>query len=252
MHYHHQNLTDGKFPLWRYGRAWWWRLAWCWTVFHRPRLGFSVSRSREDGIGFSVRLLLFSLYVHLRAFRPRRDRSRHFDVYWHDGIVWLTLWADPDGDRYYQRPKSMSRWRYFWHRFLGQHTLDVVDWLIGKAKCTHTKGAPIDVFVPLPEGSYRATATPETFEWRRRWYWPLRRRDSVYINIPGGIPFAGKGENSWDCGDDGLFGCGGDTVEGAIAHAVEASLRYRRRYGHDSQGTGRKPAVVLNAESKGP
>ncbi len=26
--YHHQNLSDGKQPLWRHGRAWWGPLAW--------------------------------------------------------------------------------------------------------------------------------------------------------------------------------------------------------------------------------
>jgi hypothetical protein len=75
-------------------------------------------------------------------------------------------------------------------------------------------------------------------------------RDGVKLDIPGGIPHNGKGENSWDCGDDGLWGCGGDTVEEAIGHAVSSVLRSRRRYGHDSHGTGREPVHVVERQAK--
>ncbi len=124
--------------------------------------------------------------------------------------------------------------------------LHVVDWLIGRARCTTTKGEPSRVVIPMPEGSYLANATTESRVWRRRWYWPDRRHDSVWIDIPGGIPHSGKGENSWDCGDDGLFGTGGDTLEEAIANVVRSVLKSRRRYGHDSKATGRTPSVILN------
>ncbi len=122
----------------------------------------------------------------------------------------------------------------------------MVDWVLGRAHCDVTKGEPFAVYIPMPEGSYKATATPETYIWRRRFYVPTRRRDSVSLNIEGGIPHAGKGENGWDCGDDGLWGISGETTEKAIANAVESVLKSRRRYGHDSHNTGRAPALVLN------
>lgn len=46
--------------------------------------------------------------------------------------------------------------------------------------------------------------------------------------------FMGKGENSWDCGEDGLYGCGseGSSLEDAITKTVSIVLRNRRKYGH--------------------
>lgn len=231
--YHHQNLTDGKLPLWRYGRAWWGRLHWGWHAFHRTEL-LSVSVRKW---GFSIYLRAFGFY-----FGDNRDYSEErgrWQISWNDGCLWLEHpWVRQDG---------WVRSDPWWKKMAVLH---VVDWLLGRSRCEHTTGKPVEVFVPLPEGSYRAIATPETYVWRRRFYVPLRRRDDVRLDIPGGIPFSGKGENSWDCGDDGLFGCGGDTIEDAIAQAVKSVLRARRRYGHDSKGTGRAPAVVLNAEVK--
>jgi hypothetical protein len=125
--------------------------------------------------------------------------------------------------------------------------LHIEDWLLGSCRCEHTYGDPFTVYVPMPEGSYKATATPETFVWRRRFYMPVRRREGVKLEIEGGIPHAGKGENGWDCGDDGLWGIGGDTVEKAIGNAVSSVLKSRRSYGYDSRATGRQPAIVLNA-----
>ena len=46
--------------------------------------------------------------------------------------------------------------------------------------------------------------------------------DILELNIPTGIPHEGKGTASWNCGEDGLFGCGcsGDSIEKAIGHTV--------------------------------
>ena len=93
--------------------------------------------------------------------------------------------------------------------------------------------------VPMPEGNYAASWEKKRRTWRyKRWPGRLidivrgpRVRDYVTLDIAGGIPFEGKGENSWDCGMDGLFGCGGRTVEDAVGHAVSSVLRSRERYG---------------------
>jgi hypothetical protein len=102
----------------------------------------------------------------------------------------------------------------------------------------------------MPEGCYEAIATPESRTWTYR-FGIVKRRDSVDLRIDGGIPFSGKGENSWDCGDDGLYGTGGDTLEKAIGHVVTYVLERRKRYGYDSKGTGKQPVVILNKDSNG-
>lgn len=42
-----------------------------------------------------------------------------------------------------------------------------------------------------------------------------------------GIPFPGKGENSWDCGDDAYYGFGGATIESAVADIIADTLKRR-------------------------
>lgn len=232
MRYHHQNLSDGKLPLWRSGRAWLGCLAWEWHVFQKVRFGIEVGRRH-----FSLRLPGLQLYLHSSS-HEAFDEPRCLSVSFHDGSLWIKHpFVRPGGDWRRDDP--------WWKK---QITVDVVDLLIGRRRCTATMGKPFETFVPMPEGSYRATAIPETHVWRRRWYWPLRRRDSVYLRIQGGIPFSGKGENSWDCGDDGLWSISGETLERAIGNAVASALESRRRHGHDSKGTGRAPLRVCNAE----
>lgn len=227
MKYHHQNLTDGRLPLWRHGRARWRSLAWEWAAFHRCGGGASFSVWRW---GLQLGLLWFWLDLRLGG-----RRGGKWSVSCFDGCVWIgTPW------------KREMEWRSsdpWWRKSLVLH---VKDWLLGSARHEVTKGAKFEVTVPLPEGSYRAVAQPEVRTWKRRWYVPIKRSESVWLDIPGCIPFSGKGENSWDCGDDGLCGIGGDTTEEAIGNAVASVLRSRRRYGHDSKNTGREPVVVLN------
>lgn len=174
MRYHHQNLSYDKLPLWRHGRAWWRSFTWEWCVFYRSMLGVSVNRR-----GFSIRALWFALYV---SGRHDTEGAPEWGVRWNDGAVWLEHpWV------------RQMEWRSADPWYKKVICLHVVDWLIGRAKHSSTKGKPYEVIIPMPEGSYKATATPETAVWRRRFYWPSKRRDDVWIEIPGGIPFSGRG-----------------------------------------------------------
>jgi hypothetical protein len=232
--YHHQNLSDGKLPLWRAGRAWWWKFGWEWHLFRRwGACGVAVGAKH-----LSIRLPGFQFYLHGRdhdAWEPRE-----FEVSVHDGCLWIEHpWIRGGGEW-----RSSDPW---WKK---QIVLHVKDWLLGSVRYEKRDVESCEVFVPMPEGSYRATAKREVATWRRRWYVPKQTRDSWWVDIHGGIPFAGKGENSWDCGDDGLWGTGGRdgmTLGETIGHVVGCVLRSRERRGHDSKGTGRRPAIVLNA-----
>jgi hypothetical protein len=93
--------------------------------------------------------------------------------------------------------------------------------------------------IPMPEGNYPSQWTEVTTT--TRYTRPLGRlrdrvigpRTSRYIklDIPGGIPVEGKGENSWDCGMDGILGSSGPTIEDAVANCVRSALRRREQYG---------------------
>lgn len=113
-------------------------------------------------------------------------------------------------------------------------SLDLRRLLLGRERCdTSIVREGIPVVVPMPEGNYNGVVKIERRTWKRpRWF--ARTRESAWLEIPKGIPHAGKGENSWDCGDDGLFGIGGDSIEDAIANAVRSVMRDRKRYGSPS------------------
>lgn len=232
MRWHTQNLSYDRLPTWRHGRGWFGPFHFEWSLFRDTNL--LLAGAWLGGVNAYARW--FGLFFGWGD--SERNRHGHWEVSWSDGSLRISHpWVRQ------MEWRSADPW---WRKDM---RLRVVDWLIGRTRCETIQRGVRAVVVPMPEGSYRAVAKSETRIWRRRWYWPELRRDSVTLDIPGGIPFAGKGENSWDCGDDGLFGTGGDTVEDAIANAVRSVLRSRRKYGHDSNGTGR--TVVFAAHPSG-
>lgn len=247
MRFHWQDLNDadpaGKKRYWWNGRCWWgpWRLEWV-----LPRGGFRFELAVNEGddqrewqisIGFPF---LFALYLSVRTpwqfpvghwfeYQGQRtflNEARHFSVYWHEKALWWTLWADPMG--------GWSRDSPYWSV---THSLHFDDLVLGKRKHKHVILSDwSDRLIPMPEGCYPARMRLEKRTWTRpRWPWKPFRIEQVYIQIelPGGVPFEGKGENSYDCGEDGLWGCSssGTSYEKAISHVVESVLESRRRYG---------------------
>lgn len=147
----------------------------------------------------------------------------------HDWAVWINPWS------------KLMEWTKsdpWWVRGL---TFHVDDFVLGKTRYTHENTGPVFIVgIPMPEGNYAAEFTPQRQTWKRpRWFSQVR--ESFDVNIPKGIPFAGKGENSWDCGDDGLFGMGAEgTVEQAIAKVRDTVMERRRRYGSPSDAAIRE------------
>ena len=207
------------------------------SVASGPGLAFMVETSSERrGFTLYVHLLLVAAWFKLPWFwRARPDRRYGFTV--HDGAFWWSF------DESAWEWKRSDPW---WRRF----SFNPVDRIFGRTRCDTVTGSTVSVVVPMPEGSYPATVTQETRTWTRARlpFWKRRRVD-YSIDIPRGIPFMGKGENSWDCGDDGLYGTGGDSVEGAVANAVKCVLQSRRRYGETAETRGR---VVMARATKEP
>lgn len=89
------------------------------------------------------------------------------------------------------------------------------------------------VLVPMPEGPYPAEAELR-IGIRGRRLWPWKHRTKEYeLTLKQGIPFSGKGENSWDCGEDAVFGRSGpaESIEAAVGALVGDLLDTRRRRG---------------------
>jgi len=141
----------------------------------------------------------------------------------HDWTVYLSPWG---------RSMEWNTRDPWWVRGV---SLNLKDCVLGKWRYTcEETGRPIEVAIPMPEGNYMAIFTPQRQVWKRpRWFQLVR--ESFDVKIPKGIPFAGKGENSWDCGDDGLYGMGADgTMDEAIMRVRDTVLERRQRYGNPS------------------
>ena len=201
-----------------------------------PRFGVSLESS-DDGWDISLRLPPFALYVSLDGFRlwqpiariytaldgkqyPIPDR-REFDFNVYDWTIRLTLWG------------RWGEWRAVDPWWIRGVSLNIPDVVFGRTNYTAEELALVPCHVPMPEGKYPAVCKIERCTWKRpRWF--ARTENRAWLDIPKGIPHAGKGENSWDCGDDGLYGIGGSSVDDAIQWARASVLESRRRYGHAS------------------
>lgn len=111
-------------------------------------------------------------------------------------------------------------------------SFSVTDFVLGEREYVEGEPDLYKVQIPMPEGPYEATVELSNDTWKRsRWKPHVIRR--ARIDVPVGIPFPGKGENSWDCGEDACYGltCPAATVEDAIAAMVRTVFRNRRKYG---------------------
>lgn len=226
----------------RHGIRWWlhFRERSCFKVefyWLSPRFGISVGTD-DDGWNFAVRVPPLALCLSFDGFglwQPHKtciatwdnnreftipDR-REFDFYISDWRVQFTPWGK------WGEWVAADPW---WIRGV---SVDLTRLVFGPWQGSHADVGQVNVTIPMPEGDYRGVVTIQHWtRGHRRWF--KRHTTEAWLDIPKGIPHAGKGENSWDCGDDGLFGIGGDSVEDAIRRAQESVMRDRKRYGNAS------------------
>ncbi len=183
-------------------------------------LGIGFDADDEDGTAH-IGAGLFSVYISSNCWRRNyRKGSRELSLRFHGGSLWWNLWTDRDG-----WSSKTPKWR--------NGNFNFVDFALGRSKCDHTLIEERNVLVPMPERAYQATAKLEAWVWKRpRWF--AKRLNRVTIDIPGGIPKAGKGENSWDCGDDATFGlttgeC--NSIPDGVGKLVTMMLKDRVKYG---------------------
>lgn len=160
---------------------------------------------------------------HAKTFLPE---SRQFNVSIHDWMIRFEPWS---------RWGEWNRSDPWWVRGV---TLNLDRCIFGKQRHALEKHSEHDILIPMPEGNYQAKATFQTRTWTwPRWFTRRREETDVEVLAPGGVPHRGKGENSWDCGDDGLCGYSveGHNLAKAIARGVEIVLGYRKRYGMPSE-----------------
>ena len=154
----------------------------------------------------------------------------------------ISLHVSPKGNR------TTVRW-LLWHSTSSWSSrtprwrcgsFDLADSVLGRREMRWETVSTQIVSIPMPERTYEATIEiRDHVSWRKRLPFWTKRLRCADVEIPSGIGFPGKGENSWDCGDDATYGmsCGAETVEEAIGKVVASVMRDRMRYGGSHEFT---------------
>lgn len=235
VYWHSQNLTEDRYGrtkgLWRHGRAWL-RMPWgsfnlAWQIpTHHWFISFDLGGGDGELFGTSFACGLFALWFHWEPAKWRAVRNRSYQIAFHNGGMWVQWGTNRWGDMEdWSSPPRWRRWNF-----------DSMDFLVGRQKYTERDLESIETTVPTPEGAIPATVRLFESTWRRpRWpFWPLTRRlDRADIELHRPVPIPGKGENSWDCGEDAIYSltCRATTVAEAVAAVVESYTQTRERHG---------------------
>jgi hypothetical protein len=188
-----------------------------------------VENDDEDGdIFFGLMLYLFSFHIGIggspiRWILSKLHGKRETSLRVFDWTIWWSVWQDP---MYWS--SGTPRWR--------SGNLCLSDLILGPRQYSELIISETEVQIPMPEGCYPANVRMVDASWSRsRWPFPYISRRAV-VEVPGGIPFPGKGENAWDCGDDALFGYNtvrSENVGDAIGQVVSTVMDRRIKYGGD-------------------
>lgn len=125
---------------------------------------------------------------------------------------------------------SIGTTKHQWSRGDWSGSWQPLDTILGRHVYTSDVFYAADDKVVMPEGAYPCTVEISLDRWKRpRWPRPLTLvRYSVHMAEGHGVPFPGKGENSWDCGTDRRHAQSGAiegmTIEAALAAPHEAAI----------------------------
>jgi len=151
--------------------------------------------------------------------------SREWSLSVHDYSLFWNLGTDPMGS-WPTKPK----WKCDSFNFL--------NFIFGRAKYSTVTIEEREVGIPLPEKVYRAKVKMFWSFWKRpRWFTSKLQRVDLEVLDKGGVPVPGKGENSWDCGDDAVFGfcMPASNISEAVGEFVGNVLKTRVGYnGYES------------------
>lgn len=124
--------------------------------------------------------------------------GRETGFYWVEGMLVVKLWGGDAGwsaEDARKAPWNGNGW--ITH-------LNVVGWIRGEGEVTREPAEVTSTPVIMPEGLYEAVVTMQRHRTAYRFYttpWAWR----VSIEIIGGIPLPGKGENEYDLDDDAVY-----------------------------------------------
>lgn len=189
-------------------------------------ISYSCKNSGTITLHASIRPVA-SVHLTLKHLWPRRrdQPSRTYQLTLAEGALHYDFGKPGSGDEWHHNdPLNWMRGVRF-----------LADDVFGRTTYTSERvGPPVQAVACFPEGQYTLTLQRETHTWiRDRWPWPYVRK-SVDITLEKPPGFQGKGENSYDCGPDAIYGMSSDghNFEEAVAAYVKAVLKERAKRGH--------------------
>lgn len=227
----HSQTLDEKGRKWRHGRAW---------LFFGPSerrrvLGVSWRHGGRDKT-FGVRLIFrhfdnlfsFSLWlpflfywsIHYESGRCYFDLEREISLRIFGGKLWWWLWMPID-----EWHRDDPRWR--------RGSWSPLDTLLGREKYSEVEIAAGTIDIPMPERAYPATYKVYAAQWKRP-RWPFAKRSTRFdFKMADPIPEPGKGENSWDMGDNATYEVSlhGKSLDEAVKRVRDSIMRQRSQYG---------------------
>lgn len=247
---HHSNHQDNSHRYWVYV----WKLCFGFECSTRWRSGYiaTVGYGGQEGL-LEFCLAVPRLFLHLNIetpfswhrIRPRDGKygesQAEFGLHTIGHDLLLRFGHDPYGTHCYH-----GGWfgglRAAWHN--REIALFRTRWIMGRRRYSReVLETDIPVMVDVgqwDEDRYIGLARRERIEWRQRFGRRWTRTDYI-IEMTQGIPIPGKGENSWDCDDDAIYGFGAADLDGAIAHIVEQVRKERLRLGgHEWRPVGQE------------
>jgi len=165
-------------------------------------------------------------------------------------LAWIDLAFDDESDStgmmsYYREKKARGETLHFGGNRVQltqgirlKIRLRLLDLVLGTKVYAKEELRREKVAIPLDGREYEGVWTLTRETWKRpRWLFNSHTRVGSWIDVEHPPAFAGKGENSWDCGDDAIFGCGSNGLTPALAVGdyIKAVLRERERYGPASR-----------------
>jgi len=148
-------------------------------------------------------------------------RNRHIQVSFHNGAAWFDIMTDP-----FSWSSKGSKWRSF--------SINPSDIIFGRMKYKSEDIETVHVPFAMPEAHY--TLTVRRFRstwWRPRFPWWKIRLLRAEVEPSNPVPVPGKGENSWDCGDDAIHSLTtpAKTVGEAVGSFFDSVDRQRSKHG---------------------
>ena len=167
------------------------------------QLGVSFGEDITFSIGFLIQFYVSLSIPKLNRWLYKiRDRELKVSIWFRNWSISLNLMSD-------ETEWKKGGWKWYW---------DIASILKGKSRVTKKILEERHIKIPMPEKSYQGHAILADWTWSYpRWFPKTIRR--CEIKVPEGLPHSGKGENSWDCGDDATFGITTGKVR-SIAEAV--------------------------------